>query len=543
MGLQFIPKAGVFPTMLCHGARMLLSTVALRLAPLLLTAMCLLASACSAEPHAVSEAVKAPAPNATPGGAKEPPPVSRDVEGWLAQRDGEQWYGVYALGRKVGHAQISARRSQAGEPGGWSVGTEVEMVVKGAGRQNRTRMSERNYYAAKAPFALVASEMKELSAGSGRTRRLEVHDGRWTIRTTQGTDPPRVREIAGTEETLADAVALMPADLSRLRVGEESMVKVFDWLQEADTRVLVEVMALKEIQRAGVPIRTARLAVTYEALKTTLDSVVAEGGLVLETSFGSGIELRLEEKDVARSGVQGLDVLGTALEVQAKLGDPRSVKSLELLVSLPEPLELPAVANQSVKREPDGRLRVKISASHAGPVVPEELDGALAPDATMDSDHPSIQLLAKSFVERFEGSRARAEAIRLWVHENLAKELATHIPTASGVLARRVGDCTEHTWLYVALCRAAGLAARPVYGLMYLGDAQPSFGYHAWAEVAIDGQWQVLDPTWNEAVADATHLRLGSGVHDVAGMIGRLKIEVVGSQRTTHAGSPSGSEQ
>ena len=321
------------------------------------------------------------------------------------------------------------------------------------------------------------------------------------------------------------------------------MVKVFDWLQEADTRVLVEVMALEEIQRAGVPIRTARLAVTYESLKTTLDSVVAEGGLVLETSFGSGIELRLEEKDVARSGVQGLDVLGTALEVQAKLGDPRSVKSLELLVSLPEPLELPAVANQSVKREPDGRLRVKISASHAGPVAPEELDGALAADATMDSDHPSIQLLAKSFVERFEDPRARAEAIRLWVHENLAKELATHIPTASGVLARRVGDCTEHTWLYVALCRAAGLAARPVYGLMYLGDAQPSFGYHAWAEVAIDGQWQVLDPTWNEAVADATHLRLGSGVHDVAGMIGRLKIEVVGSQRTTRAGSPSGSEQ
>ena len=89
----------------------------------------------------------------------------------------------------------------------------------------------------------------------------------------------------------------------------------------------------------------------------------------------------------------------------------------------------------------------------------------------------------------------------------------------------------------------AWLAARPVYGLMYLGDAQPSFGYHAWAEVAIDGQWQVLDPTWNEAVADATHLRLGSGVHDVAGMIGRLKIEVVGSQRTTRAGSPSGSEQ
>ncbi|MBD90015.1 MAG: hypothetical protein CL940_06740 [Deltaproteobacteria bacterium] len=465
-------------------------------------------------------------PKATP----EPSTVAeQEVERWLARRAGEQWYGVYALGSKVGHAVISARASGPGEPGGWSVGTEVEMVVKGAGRANTTRMTERNFYGAASPYALVASEMRELSGGSGRTRRLRAAESGWTIETTQGTEPPRVHEVAASEETLMDAVALMPSDLSRLRVGQESMVKVFDWLQEADTRVLVEVVGLERIQRAGVPMETARLAVTYESLKTTLNSVVAQGGVVLETSFGAGIELRLEEKDVARSGVEGLDVLGTAIPVKKKLGDPRKVTRLELAVSLPTPLELPNVGNQQVTPLEDGRSRVVLTARDAGEASEELLQEALKSDATMDADHPSVALLAKSFTERFHTPEARAEAIRLWVHENLAKELATHVPTASGVLARRVGDCTEHTWLFVALCRAAGLPARPVYGLMYLGDAQPSFGYHAWAEVALGGRWHVLDPTWNEAVADATHLRLGSGVHDVAGMIGRLKIEVLSS--------------
>ena len=42
------------------------------------------------------------------------------------------------------------------------------------------------------------------------------------------------------------------------------------------------------------------------------------------------------------------------------------------------------------------------------------------------------------------------------VFKNVKKELATHLPTASLVLEKRVGDCTEHTWLFVALARAAG---------------------------------------------------------------------------------------
>jgi hypothetical protein len=467
-----------------------------------------------------------PETGAVPG-AQDTAKAARQVAQWLEKRSGDQWYGVYALGTKIGHARIGARKTLADEPGGWTVGTDVEMLVKGAGRATSTRMAERNYYDLEPPYALVVSEMVETSGGGSRTRRLVRSDPQWKVITTQGDEAARSRDVAPSVETLADAVALMPSDLSELRVGQESVVWIFDWLHEADTRVLVEVLGLQSLQRAGVTVQTARLAVTYEAMKTTLHSVIADGGIVLETTFGVGIQLRLEEEAVARSGVEGLDVLGTAIPIAAKLGDPRRVQRLRLAVSIPEALQLPGTANQVVTRREDGRLDVVITAAPSDPVLDDERSQALAPDATMDSDHPAVALFAKSFVERFADPAKRVDAIRRWVHDNLAKELATHIPSASGVLARRVGDCTEHTWLFVALCRAAAIPARPVYGLMYLGDGQPSFGYHAWAEVALDGSWLPLDPTWDEPLADATHLRLGLGVQDVAGMIGQLKIEVI----------------
>jgi transglutaminase/protease-like cytokinesis protein 3 len=34
------------------------------------------------------------------------------------------------------------------------------------------------------------------------------------------------------------------------------------------------------------------------------------------------------------------------------------------------------------------------------------------------------------------------------------------------------------------------------------------FAKHAWNEIAIDGRWMSVDPTWNQIRADATHLRL-----------------------------------
>ena len=45
-------------------------------------------------------------------------------------------------------------------------------------------------------------------------------------------------------------------------------------------------------------------------------------------------------------------------------------------------------------------------------------------------------------------------------------------------------------------------------GLAYADGAEPALAFHAWNEVAVDGVWQAVDPTWNQLRVDATHIPL-----------------------------------
>ena len=114
-----------------------------------------------------------------------------------------------------------------------------------------------------------------------------------------------------------------------------------------------------------------------------------------------------------------------------------------------------------------------------------------------------------------------------WVYENLDKRITVSVTSALQVLESRRGDCNEHTVLYVALARAAGIPARTAAGLVYV-DGQ--FYYHAWPEVYLNG-WVAVDPTFGQFPADAAHLRftiggLASQV-ELIRLIGRLELEVV----------------
>jgi transglutaminase-like putative cysteine protease len=119
------------------------------------------------------------------------------------------------------------------------------------------------------------------------------------------------------------------------------------------------------------------------------------------------------------------------------------------------------------------------------------------------------------------------------VNAMLEKKPTVSIPSAREVLRTKIGDCNEHTALYVALARAAGIPSRIAVGLVYLRGA---FYYHAWPEVYVPRagggtpQWIPVDPTLNQFPADATHLRVARGglakQTVVLQLIGRLRIAI-----------------
>jgi hypothetical protein len=157
----------------------------------------------------------------------------------------------------------------------------------------------------------------------------------------------------------------------------------------------------------------------------------------------------------------------------------------------------------------------------------------LEPEPLIESDDPAIKKEAEAAALGVTDPRTVAERLTRRVNAMLDKKPTVSLPSAREVLRTKVGDCNEHTALYVAMARSIGLPARIAVGLAYTRGA---FFYHAWPEVYIDegrgrGFWLPVDPTFNQFPADATHVRLARGGLDkqavILPMIGQIKMTIV----------------
>jgi transglutaminase-like putative cysteine protease len=117
--------------------------------------------------------------------------------------------------------------------------------------------------------------------------------------------------------------------------------------------------------------------------------------------------------------------------------------------------------------------------------------------------------------------------IKNWVYKEIAKQPTVSIPNALEVLQTKRGDCNEHTVLFNALARAAGIPAKTVVGIVYLRGA---FYYHAWSEIWLS-EWISIDSVLNQFPSDVTHVKFLEGEIDrqldILQLIGNLKIEVL----------------
>ena len=151
----------------------------------------------------------------------------------------------------------------------------------------------------------------------------------------------------------------------------------------------------------------------------------------------------------------------------------------------------------------------------------------VAPEPLIESSDPVIVALASRIRGRERDARVIAERITTWVHDSISDRITFGVPSALQVLKSRTGDCNEHTQLFVALARAAGLPARVAAGLAYVDG---KFYYHAWPEVYFS-DWVAVDPTFGQFPADAAHLRFTIGgiarQTELLRLMGNLHIDVL----------------
>jgi len=160
--------------------------------------------------------------------------------------------------------------------------------------------------------------------------------------------------------------------------------------------------------------------------------------------------------------------------------------------------------------------------------VPYRVDqSASDPEPLLQSTNRDIAMLARQIRWKERDPRVVAERLNAWVHDSIAPRITFGVPNALQVLKSRAGDCNEHTQLFVALARAAGLPSRVAAGLAYVDG---KFYYHAWPEIYLD-DWVAVDPTFGQFPADAAHLRFIVGElarqTELLRLMGNLKIDIL----------------
>jgi transglutaminase-like putative cysteine protease len=131
-----------------------------------------------------------------------------------------------------------------------------------------------------------------------------------------------------------------------------------------------------------------------------------------------------------------------------------------------------------------------------GDSLPSNVRAYLGPGDSIDPSSPEL----KKVVEEVKSSNS-VETVRnilAWLKKNVKyKEEGSDITkldfkSVDEIIERGHAECRGYTMLFAALCRSAGIPARPVWGVLFVGK---DFRSHNWDEVYIAGiGWVPVDP-------------------------------------------------
>jgi hypothetical protein len=227
------------------------------------------------------------------------------------------------------------------------------------------------------------------------------------------------------------------------------------------------------------------------------------------------------------------------------LSDARGKKAITYTLTFKEEAgarAFPSGGAQQVVKRDGNTLTVRVErktpppGTKAGPAAEEFLQ----PNGFIQSDDPEIVKVAKEVAGPIDDSWKKCQALEKWVDGNMkSADFSVGFSTAADTVRSRRGDCTEHSVLLTALCRAAGVPARAAMGLVYV-DSLKAFGYHMWTEVNVGGEWYALDGTIGEGSVGAEHLKILDGslkgasamgtLLPIFQVMGKLEIKVAGTE-------------
>jgi len=324
-----------------------------------------------------------------------------------------------------------------------------------------------------------------------------------------------------------------------LKQGTTYQVNMFAGALLQAMPTTVTVGPTREVDLLGRVVKLTELTMTTEmptgrtVSKAYVDREHRSQKMVVP-AMGMNLEMVACTKQVALSPPEAFDALSkVSVSCPVSLSSAARAKSITYYLSPTDDrkLALPATGGQTVWPGPGGRVVVRVRA--AAPSVKGQFPykgkdkavlAAIKPTRYLQSDDKRIVALARKAVGEATDALQAARAIEAFVREYVnEKNFSVGYATAVEVAESKQGDCTEHAVLAAAMCRALGIPAQVVCGVVYVdqfADRKDLFIPHAWTQVFVGGKWVGLDPALGGF--DAGHIALAAGQGDPEGFFSIL---------------------
>ncbi len=425
----------------------------------------------------------------------------RSAEAELAEAlDGERWYAVVFGHKPIGHYRTINRRTEDG-------GFEFRTVLRFKLREGaETRIEDRLVFHSLAPHPLAVA-VHTVETGAARSSIFirggvaELSDGD-DIRRRPLDATLAMRDYLAVELWLAHGAPSL---------GEVGNARALDFDQLAVVTHRWRVLAHNENS-----VDLAKDGREHDAL-VRLDRSLTPAWM----RIGELFELqRVADEETALAWQSALPLFAAAspsVAVDGVIEQPANLRRLVL-----------AVEGDSGGSWPNTVTR---DAGVLPPADRADVERARAVTLRYPGDDPHLRALAEQAVAGLDTAEDKADALTAFVYRFLDYRDVVRPRTVFDTLRDRHGDCTEFADLYTTLARAVGVPARTVVGLAYRAGSVPqegAFALHAWNEVAIDGRWRSVDPTWGQTRLAATHLPLpADSVLAAIAALPRLRFRVL----------------
>lgn len=438
----------------------------------------------------------------------------------------ESWDAVFIGGKRIGY--INTKVTPLEEKGKSYIRVEVTTTLTFK-RLNDSVTVRQRFGTIEKPDGEVLRLDTRSNSGGGDIRTFgDVDESGQMILTMEGNDQAKTEKLAWGKDIRGPYAVEQSLARSIIKPGEERTLK--SYVPDLNKVITIKLMArnVEPVELGGGVKRDLMKidsAVTgsdgkrIPELDTTYWS--DNGGQVLKSftdAFGGYITYRTTKASAEAPIVaERLDLLATSIiKTNTKIKSSETVRQATYHVDSKD-LALKEVIPDDIRQAlkiadggKSGTLTVTTQDRQSGPVGPEKLpDEYLQPSPLINSDDARIQTVARSATQGIADDWEKVVAINNWVSKNLRrKNFAVAFAPASTVVRTLAGDCTEHSVLVAAMCRAVGVPAKTAVGLVYV-DSLGGFGFHMWNEVYINRRWVAIDATFRQTEVDATHIKLG----------------------------------